>query len=265
MLLDTASAPRYGSLDYLVENGFCGIDNEFLRSCVATSPLTRGKGLVEVVPATGSVSNDNPQNVLTKLGRAFLDDPDEDGDIKYLRDQIRQLVEDFSSIGRYDAIFVDARAGLSEASAATVIGLGGDVLCFGVDTPQTFDSYSYLFSHLSRFAQSASRENDWRSRMRMIHAKAGRLTKDHVRFRERSQMLFEQFLYEESGSIPGDEFNFDLNDENAPHYAWPILFDADYAEFDPVLDPNRLQLEFFASSFGPFVDRLNALVAPNEK
>ncbi len=264
ILLPQDVMPDFGALDYLVEKGISGVDRSFLERCVGPSPLTAGKGLVEVVPAVGRIGRENPINILPKLGRVFLDEPDGAGGVISFRDQTRALIKELSERRHYDAIFVDARAGLSDSAAVSLLGLGGDMLMFGVNTPQTFESYEYLLAHLGRFATQAALTDDWRSRIRMVQAKAQRQTDSWVHFRERTYEMFSARLYEEASAEDFDAFNFDIDDPDAPHYAWPIPYDADYAEFDPVARKEQLARDFFDRSFGPFVDSLIQTIFPRE-
>jgi hypothetical protein len=65
----------------------------------------------------------------------------------------------------------------------------------------------------------------------------------------------------DSGVIDDDRFvNFDVDDETAPHYAWPILDDAAYREFDPLSDTDLLREPLYARTFGFFLERLRARV-----
>lgn len=256
VMLPIENLPKYGALDYFVENGLNGVDDRFLEDCISPSPLTAGRGLVEIVPAVGRIGRKNPQNVLPKLGRAFLDDLNERGAMNSFGDQARELVKAFTARRRYDAVFVDARAGLSESTSAAIMGLGGEILMFGVDTPQTFDGYSYLLAHLGRFAKEDKSIDDWRSRLRMIHAKADRGVEALSHFRDQAQEVFSTYIYEEASPGDFDAFNFDLDDPDAPHFAWPIPYDAAYAEFDPAARREQLTREFFDRTFGPFVNRL---------
>ncbi len=257
-LLKSDEYPDYGALDYFVENGLGGVDDSFLYNCIADSPLTGGKGLVSVVPAVGRIGLKHPQNIVPKLGRAFLSDSDNQGGSISFLDQARLLIKKISERKRFDVILVDARAGMSESAAASILGLGGHVLLFGMDTPQTIESYRYLFAHLGRFALKDG--GDWRSRLRMVHAKAGRGEDALKRFRDKTQELFSEYLYEEAESDDLDAFNFDIDDSEAPHYAWPIPYDADFAEFDPHSHKEQLSRAFFDKSFGPFVDNLAATI-----
>ncbi len=256
ILLPADELPEYGVLDYLVEQGLNPVDDQFLEDCIAPSALTGGRGLVEVMPAVGRRSVDNPENVLPKLGRATIDRVGPDGEPQSFTRQVQVLMEALVARGRSSVILVDARAGLSESSAAAVVGLGGTVLLFGVDTPQTFECYRYLFAQLNRYALEPEASPDWRFGLQMVHAKANRGAEAYEHFRDQALNLFADFLYEEADPSDLMGFNFDVDDDSAPHYAWPIAFDAEFAEFDPQSRRDQLSREFFDRSFGPFVRKV---------
>ena len=261
ILLTEGDMPEYGVLDYLVEQDMNPRTRNFLESCLAPSPLTGGRGLVEVMPAVGRRSQMNPQNVLPKLGRAFIERPNGDGDGEALgfAGQVQRLMREIAARGRSDVILVDARAGLSEGSAAAVVGLGGTVLMFGVDTPQTFECYRYLFAQLNRYALD-NEANDWRFGLQMVHAKAARGVESYEGFRDQCLNLFSEYLYEEADPSDFMGFNFDVDDDAAPHFAWPIPFDAEFAEFNPKARADQLSRAFFDRSFGAFVEKLLRIV-----
>ena len=121
---------------------------------IAPSPFSGGKGLIDVVPAVGRSSDSHPANVLAKLARAYLELPQNEGPPKSFLAQTQELLGQLSTLNQYDAILIDARAGLNESTAASILGLGADILLFGVDTPQTFASYRYLLAHLARFPET---------------------------------------------------------------------------------------------------------------
>ncbi len=267
MLLETKDLPTYGVLDYLIENRMNGASDLFLETCIVPSPLTSGRGLIEVMPALGSAGREKPDDVLPKLGRAYLEQTTETGaPISYL-EQMRILVRRLSERGKSDVLFIDARAGLSESTAPAVIGLGGDVLMFGVNTPQTIECYSYLLGHLARFAPLTEDPNDWRGQLRMVHAKSGRGDDVWRSYRERTYELFATYLYEESSepSIGDLTFNFDIDDPEAPHYPWPIPFDMEFAEFDPTKRRSELQRDFYDRTFGSFTQNVYYLLFPGER
>ncbi|MHA3792593.1 KGGVGR-motif variant AAA ATPase [Sphingomonas sp. YL-JM2C] len=264
ILLGSMDLPPYGLLDYLIENRMSGVSDDFLEQCLAPSPLTAGRGLIEVMPALGRSGQDSPGSTIPKLGRAYLSQSSNAAEpISYLK-QMRSLIERLEKRGRSDVIFVNARSGLSESTAPAVIGLGGDVLLFGVNTPQTIECYGYLLAHLAKFVPEEDNAHDWRAKLRMIHAKAGRGEEAWRPYRELSYEIFAASLYEEEAEPSLSVFNFDIDDPEAPHFPWPIPLDADFAEFDPTNRRSSLQRDFYDRTFGSFVDRLFALSFPEE-
>lgn len=251
--------PIFGALDYFVENGRGAVDGSFLKQMRAPTTLTQGRGKVFIVPAVGQRCRQFPQNVVGKISRAYLEDVSEDGGTRYtLLEQMRAMIEALAAQRKYDAIFVDARAGLNETTAATVQGLGADILFFGIDTPQTWDGYRYFLAHLARF-KPANGVDDWRFRLKMVHAKAQRDERSRASFRDNAFELFAEHLYDE---LKNDEtglqeiFGFDLDDETAPHFGWPIYVDESYYEFDPVKDRSQLSPKRYDPSFGEFIAML---------
>jgi Mrp family chromosome partitioning ATPase len=259
LFLPTHDLPAFGVLDYFVESGRGSIDDGFLGDMLAISPLTDGRGQISIVPAVGQRCRDFPQNVIGKLSRAYLDDVGATAtpaEPRTFLDQTRLMISSLCQRDRYDAVFVDARAGLNETTAAAVQGLGADVLFFGVDTPQTWEGYRYFFAHLARFNPQPGSEEDWRYRLRMIHAKAAANPKAWAGFRDRAFELFADYLYDEANESADETltpFSFDLDDLEAPHYAWPIPIDQTYFEFDPMSHREQTMEPVYARTFGPFI------------
>ncbi len=254
-----AQPPRYGSLDYFVETGVGEVKDDFLAELLASSPLAEN-GLIHVVPAVGSVSESSSQNVLGKIARAYVERVDEDGLAASFLDRTRKLVSRLCTANRYDVVFIDARAGLNEATAAAILGLGAEILLFGVDTPQTFAGYRYFLAHLQRFRPSASSEEDWRYRLRMVHARALTSPSSEADFRTHAFEMFSDTIYDEERGIEAEAFNFDYEDVNAPHYAWPIADDVNYAEFNPLVQRDQMAQHLYDRSFGPFIANLKNMV-----
>ena len=130
--------------------------------------------------------------------------------------------------------------------------LGADVLLFGEGTPQTIASYRYLLAHLARFPRQG--DDDWLYRLRMVHAKAPEDASRQEAFRDAAFGVFTEFLYRdqpllaETGEpLLDDDDNallveeFSLDAREAPHYAWPVLRDANYYYGDPLSDPALLE------------------------
>lgn len=258
-----ADLPDYGTLDYFVETSLGDVSDAFLSDLIAVSPLAEG-GQVHVAPAVGTKSNANPQNVLGKIARAYVERVDDDGRSVSFLDRTRNLVTRLCAVNRYDAVFVDARAGLNEATAAAVLGLGAEILLFGIDTPQTFAGYRYFLAHLQRFRPQASDENDWRYRLRMVQARAQANASSEAAFRTHAFDLFSETVYDEEEGIEEEAFNFDYDDTSAPHFAWSIADDPNYAEFDPFSRGEQLTEHLFDRTFGGFIKNLREKIGLTE-
>jgi CobQ/CobB/MinD/ParA nucleotide binding domain len=137
MLLN--EAPKFGTLDYFVEDGLSNVDDSFFGDLLAPSTIATG-GSIHVVPAIGRIGYASPQNVLGKIARAYLEKVGPDGTTETFLERARTLVSQLAARANYDAIFVGVRAGLNEATAAAILGLGADVLLFGVDTCHTLST-----------------------------------------------------------------------------------------------------------------------------
>ncbi len=267
MLLPPDDLPAFGALDYYVENGRGPIGEAFLAGMTSISPLARGTGHVMVVPAAGQRCREFPQNVIGKISRAYLEDIEQaNGEPKTLTflDQTRNMISGLCERESYDAVFVDARAGLNETTAATVQGLGADILFFGVDTPQTWEGYRFFLAHLARFKpREVGKGEDWRYRLKMVHAKATADPKSWADYRDNSFELFAEHLYDEldeTQSLKEIAFGFDIDDREAPHYAWPILIDPTYYQFDPVGHREQLTESIYMRTFGALITGLGERV-----
>ncbi|WP_459206381.1 KGGVGR-motif variant AAA ATPase [Pseudomonas sp. MLB6B] len=262
MFLEKTALPLYGALDFYVEFGRTEIDSDFLNSMQEDVFSSASGGCFTIVPAAGRACIAYPQNVLGKISRAYLEVVDENGKPLTFLDKTRELVSRLCELRKYDVVFVDARAGLNESTAATVQGLGADVLFFGVDTAQTWDGYRYFFSHLARHKSEASDQADWRYKIKIVHAKASPNENSLKKFRDQAADLFGDYLYDE---IDGDEsagglteaFGFDLDDATAPHYAWPIFVAPEFYEYDPLnVELKQNDPAVIEPSFGIFIDKL---------
>lgn len=263
MLLPEDRLPRFGSLDFFVENGLRALDDAFFEELIGISPLTTGSGRVEVVPAVGRASEQYPENVLGKLSRAYLEDVAPGKPARSFLLQTQDLLKALCERRSYDVVLVDARAGLNETTAAVVLGLGAYTLLFGIDTPQTIKGYHYLLKFLARYAEehpsSEDEQGEWRERLRMVHAKASAHPEHWKLFRERAYDLFAETLYtkaDESASEGSHPFNFDLDVSEAPHTPWRILNDTNYLSFDPLNHREHLDRHLYERTFGHFLQEL---------
>jgi Mrp family chromosome partitioning ATPase len=259
--------PRYGVIDYLLEQGLGGINDEELYDFIGVSPFH--DGAIDVIPAVGRETDERPATMIAKLSRALVEDREGDRVVS-VAEQVRKMLERFASRSRYDVVLIDARAGMAEITAAPLLGLGAEVLLFGTDQPQTFRGYAYILSHLVSVSDfsTLTPETDWRQRLSFVQAKASAASSKRAPFGSRLYELCANQLYEtERLDARGElvEANFapapDETGPGVPHDALHIQFHPDYDAFDPIGDITQLDPEVYRGPFGTFLERVWQILA----
>lgn len=273
MLLPGETLPTFGLLDYLVEQGLGSIDEQFYADMVGSSWLGGGRGRVDVVPAIGQCSLQNPANVLAKIARAYLDGSESNGvsDLSMtppsFMDHMRALIDRLADPLRYDVILIDARAGLHETTATAVVGLGAEVLFFGLDQPQTFAGYELLFAHLATLPVDSN--DDWHNRLRFIQAKAPENSAKRDKFSQSMDALLRKHLWPSIPSVANqinlaplkDTFEVEWaedaqseilpeDDDDISEPIIAILNDNRFSSFDPLTDRDSLSERVYSATFG---------------
>lgn len=275
ILLSSEALPAYGILDALVENGISGLDTAFLADMVGSSTLANQVGKIDVVPAFGSHSLRNPADVLAKIARGYSEDVASDGTTAGILDQLKTIVSLLAEPSRYDIVLIDARAGLHETTASSVLGLGADVFLFGVNEPQTFGGYSILLAHMSRFIDKSGAMPEWADRLTMVQGKAPLDASEREQFYEKSKELFEkagftsgrslknEFSYVSSSSFADLTWNDDVPDSEVFDEDWHIrkpiavLQDTRFHGFDPLLRGDLITRDVYRTTFGELIDRID--------
>lgn len=278
MLLTPETVPEFGVLDALVENGLSGLDERFFADLVGPSELASKGGRIDVIPALGKRSLDNPADVLAKIARAYGEDVRPDGTVETLLEQVRALIDQFAAPDRYDAILIDARAGLHETTASAVVGLGAEVLLFGLDEPQTFQGYTLMLAHLARFAPPGGAFPEWAERLTMVQGKAPADAEDRNGFAQRCRDLFMKVglgppppVGAGEVQLPAGPFNNvpwddDLADEVVlpPSYPLPeplaVLYDAQFQRFDPLRRRDLVSDSVYQATFGDLLNRIDEIL-----
>jgi Mrp family chromosome partitioning ATPase len=262
-LLSEETLPEFGLLDFLVESEIGQtMEGDFFADMVSASWLSGGLGRVDVIPAIGRRSISNPENVLAKIARAYLADGVGQGSSTF-QDRMAALVSMFSDPARYDLILIDARAGLHETTAAALLGLGADVLLFGLDQSQTFDGYKLLFSHLSTLPSASI--SGWRDRLTVVQGKAPVDSRQRAIFSEKMQDVIGSCLSPVS-SLPIDDASA-LSDTFEVQWAdttddpliairdaqetqvIAVYEDAGFRSFDPALNPATLSSPLYSAAY----------------
>lgn len=275
-LLEPQLVPPFGTIDVMVEDNLGELDDEFLADAIAPSSLAAGGGRIDVVPAFGRRSLDNPADVLAKLARAYAEDVRADGTVGSVLDKVRGMVDRFGDLARYDAIFIDVRAGLHETTASAVLGLGAEVLLFGVDEPQTFEGYAALLAHLGRFVTPDEATPEWVDRLTGVHAKASASTDARDEFVERWRSLVDQHgpaprRGSSDSVLPAEQFHAPawdedqaddvvLPQESSLHLPIAVLADDRYERFNPLARRDLLEEALYRTTFGALLDRVEAAI-----
>lgn len=278
MLLDEGTLPEFGLVDALVENGLSPLDERFFADLVGPSALADRHGRIDVIPAFGRRSYKNAGDVLAKIARAYAEDVRPDGTVSTVLDQVRTLVDHFADPLRYDAILVDARAGLHETTASAILGLGAEVLMFGLDELQTFQGYSILLAHLARFSREPGNEfPEWLERITMVQGKASSNVDERAGFADKCRAMFRDVGFgvptsvAAGVSLPAAPFkdvpwrdDTEVSDsellldeqQRLPEIS-VILEDERFRHFEPIRRRDLLAEQIYRSSYGTFLDKMS--------
>jgi Mrp family chromosome partitioning ATPase len=266
LLLNDQRVPSLGTIDFLVENGIDPINASDLESFIGVSELTTAEGgRVDVLPAFGSLATKNPENVLSKMARAMIEDIEPDGTAVPVVTQIATMIEKFSVRRQYDVILIDSRAGLAELTAPAILGLGASILLFGTAQKQTIEGYRVLLSALGLLAQrdkAFGREASWRQMLKAVHAKASLDPTSAARHRDDLYDIFSEYLYDEedSGEASLQPFTFHIDDPSAPHWPLIIPFNPSFADFDSAKNFNQLTQSFYEQTYRSFMNGIDSLI-----
>ena len=271
MLLTPETIPRFGLLDFFAEQLANPLDEAFYVDMVGSSWLTGQTGRLDVIPALGRSSIEFPENVLSKLARAYLAGADSNAGGQTFADHLCCVVSRFSEDTRYDAILVDARAGLHETTAAALTGLGAEILLFGIDEPQTFAAFELLFASLA--SGRGMVDGEWREHLQIVQAKAPPIAKKRTAFSDRVEELQRKYFWPSPSppsAVPdlvglSQTFEVEWTKENENEEAVEsmlqepdlsciaILEDERFHGFDPVSNGDVLSDALYDSSFRAFL------------
>ncbi|MCL5282647.1 MAG: ParA family protein [Planctomycetes bacterium] len=256
-LLPSDSLPDFGIVDWFVEAGV-GQAEAVEREMVAPSPLSKGQaGDIRVVPAFGRKTGD----YLPKLARCYIDAPE--GEMNSWSSRLESLVSRIETLEKPDVAIIDSRAGIHDIAAVAITRLDAQSLLFAVDSPQTWNAYGFLFHHWRQHPALAS----VRERLQVVASMIPETNReDHLkRFREHAWDVFRECLYEEAAPDATEAFNFDLNDEEAPHYPWPYFWNRALQEFNPADSQMGMDETTTGEAAGLFVSRADRLVIADEE
>lgn len=253
-LLPIDYLPDFGIVDWFVEDGV-GQAELIEKEMIATSPLSQGlSGDVRIVPAFGGKTTE----YLPKLARCYADSPGDES--SSWGGRLERFVTNLEAVEKPDIVILDSRAGIHDIAAAAVTRMDAQSFLFAVDSPQTWKAYSFLFSHWKRHPGLVS----VRERLQIVASMVPETNReDYLKnFCEHSWDLFRDYLYDEAAANATDAFNFDLNNEEAPHYPLPVFWHRALQEFDPTGSSGGMEERTAVEVLGMFMDAADRLVMP---
>lgn len=262
VLLREDRMPDFGVLDWLAA-ATAGLNaSELVPDMVGGSPFTSGSGLVDVVPVAGRLTLGRPETFLSKLARAYTPGaPSGEFLHKSFADKVEVLIRQLSERRRYDVILLDVRAGLHETSAASILGLGANVLLFGTNSMHTFSGYAILLATVRQAMESWVGVPDLRDRFKMVHGRASASATGRSLFLSSSWQLWLDHLYDAVGDeLDSDAFSFDLDDVSAPHYPLTISSSETFVDFSPAQNPELLTPSSYGSAYGEVLNYVRSCV-----
>lgn len=274
MLLSPETMPKFGLLDYIVEAAHASVSDELMLETAGPSWLAAGRGRIDVVPAVGSTAGAYPENVLSKIARAYL--ASNSDDIGAFSHVVSDYLARITADSKYDVVLVDARAGLHETTASAILGLGGDVYLFSVNQPQTIAGYNYLLSHV---ASRTSKEDGFWGRLHFVQAKSLGEKVDSG-FSDAIELILKTRLFSSKDKTPdlddlADDFEVDwvessgVEDSEAgvgySEFMDEISFisipeSESYRSFDPLLTPDLLQHSRYSQPYSEFLSDVEGVV-----
>ncbi|MER6104585.1 AAA family ATPase [Streptomyces sp. NPDC001832] len=257
-LLMGKELPRHGLVDYLVEAAVGNEEGlEFITRSTYT-PRRSGDSIGElwVAPARGrdSEPGEVTYGYVDKLNRVYADTPDAPFATR-LEHAVRACEDAVARDGdherRPDVVLLDSRAGIHDIAAVAISRVCDLALLFGTDNAQTWSGYRDLFTAWQLSGQA--------SRIREKLGMVASMVPDSVhyplesyleRFRAHAYECFET-LYDE---VAADEVQDGaLNDESAPHWAVPILFEPGLVGMDAAEAPGWQDRRFVGAAYGEFL------------
>ncbi|UCM90631.1 KGGVGR-motif variant AAA ATPase [Streptomyces marincola] len=269
LLAGEAHMPFHGLVDHLVESAVDNADGLDLVAMTGYTPAS-GRGEIWVAPARGRQRAEGvPYSYVDKLNRVYADTPGAHfGDRleNSVRACERAVERDGESGRRPDVVLLDSRAGIHDIAAVAISRLCDLALLFGADNRQTWSGYGDLFAawHASGQARAI------REKLRMVASMVPDSPQQPLRtyldsFREHSWEAF-SILYDDDAPepdtgelIPGAFFPTP-EDDSAPHYPIPILFEPGLVGLDADGAPGWQERAFVQAAYQEFLAKTTRLI-----
>jgi hypothetical protein len=253
-LLPAETRPKFGIVDWLVEDDVGQADDALLLDLVETSPLAAGTaGEIRVVPAAGAA---HPESYVSKLSRVYASPPGK-GDFA---DRIARLLDELEAKERPTWVLLDSRAGIDDLAASLITRFGATSLLFAIDTPQTWLAYQFLFQAWRR---DLNLLRPFREDLKVV---AGQVPETHRAeyldaMRQHASDLFSAHLYDEAEAGDFEAWNFDLSDPEAPHNPIAVYWGRELQAWDPTSVPETVTKDQQQAAFGELFAYVDQVLA----
>ena len=239
--IEDHALPDFGVIDWLIEDAVGQADAALLIDMVAPAPPSN-RGEIRVVPAFGEKTG----RYIPKLGRVYAD-------VRSTRG-----VEHFG----------DSRAGLHDIASVAITHLSSVALLFATSGAQSWMGYREL---LANWKSQPAHAQKIREKLKVVAALIPQTLEERSRFTDKlTDASWECFsaIYDQIEAAPAlspedqalDVFNFDRDDEDAPHWPLKVFWSPAYVDANFILQPELLSENHFNPAFGDFVEGLGELV-----
>ncbi|MBL8896603.1 MAG: hypothetical protein JNM84_03200 [Planctomycetes bacterium] len=255
-LLPAGVKPRFGVVDWYVEDGVRQADSALLSEMTGQSPLGSGSkgGSLVVAPVAGHANKD----YLAKLARVYASPPGA-GDSGAFGDRTARLIDALEDLVKPDVTLIDSRAGLHDVGAISVVRLGAVSFLFATETEENWLGYQYMFEAWGRQPSVLEQFRDTLQVVASLVPETGAQLYLE-RLGDRAHALFSGYIYESSS--PGQPgFNFGRSDSEGPHFPIPVRWNRSFFAHDPTNTTfDSVQENLVEASFGEFFARADELV-----
>ncbi|MEU2734782.1 AAA family ATPase [Streptomyces sp. NPDC007095] len=256
LLLAGGSLCRHGVVDHLVESALGNAEG--LEIVTRSGYTPRKQGELWIAPARGAGTEGVPNGYVDKLNRVYAD-----ADGARFADRLaatvracEEAVERGDSGRLPDVVLLDSRAGIHDVAAVTISHLCDYALLFGADNDQTWSGYKDLFEAWAASGQAPAIRKKLRMVASMVPDSVHYSKDTHLAsFRKNAHAAF-SVLYDSlaPGEIAGAEDDaWDLEDEAAPHYAIPILFEPGLVGMNVPNSPDWQERAFVQAAYRDFL------------
>jgi len=263
--------PDYGVIDWLIEDAVGQADYTLLDNMVAPGPSSN-RGEIRVVPAFGEKTG----CYIPKLGRVYADVRSASKGVEHFGERLLRMCNDLIDQEKPDIVLLDSRAGLHDIASVAITHLSSVTLLFATSGAQSWMGYREL---LSSWKSQPAQAKKIRDKLKVVAALIPQTPQERLRYienlTEASWICFSE-IYDQIEALSDDKdeteqsttiedltlntFNFDRDDEDAPHWPLNVFWNPAYIDANFILQPELLTENHFNPAFGDFTEGLGKLV-----